>query len=95
MGDVEDAAAILEDSLTFCLVGCAIGISPTGATPAFYMSYGIAKRTSRDGAKFGIGQMEGAVAPETAAHATGTSALLPMLVLGVPGSPTAAVLLGG
>jgi hypothetical protein len=35
------------------------------------------------------------IAPETAAHAAGTSALLPMLALGVPGSPTAAVLLGG
>ena len=35
------------------------------------------------------------VAPETAAHAAGTAALLPMLSLGVPGSPTAAVLLGG
>ena len=35
------------------------------------------------------------VAPETAAHAAGTSALLPMLALGIPGSPTAAVLLGG
>jgi putative tricarboxylic transport membrane protein len=35
------------------------------------------------------------VAPETAAHAAGTAALLPMLTLGVPGSPTAAVLLGG
>ena len=35
------------------------------------------------------------MAPETAAHAAGTSALLPMLTLGVPGSPTAAVLLGG
>ncbi|NCU85164.1 MAG: tripartite tricarboxylate transporter permease, partial [Betaproteobacteria bacterium] len=31
----------------------------------------------------------------TAAHAAGTSALLPMLTLGIPGSPTAAVLLGG
>jgi len=39
--------------------------------------------------------VEGVVAPETAAHAAGTSALLPMITLGVPGSPTAAVLLGG
>jgi putative tricarboxylic transport membrane protein len=39
--------------------------------------------------------MEGVVAPETAAHAAGTAALLPMLTLGIPGSPTAAVLLGG
>src|SRR5262249_5192428 len=45
--------------------------------------------------RFGAGEIEGVVAPETAAHAAGTSALLPMLSLGVPGSPTAAVLLGG
>ena len=44
---------------------------------------------------FGKGEIEGVIAPETAAHAAGTAALLPMLTLGVPGSPTAAVLLGG
>jgi putative tricarboxylic transport membrane protein len=59
------------------------------------MSYGLAKKMSKDGAKFGTGMIEGVVAPETAAHAAGTSALLPMLALGIPGSPTAAVLLGG
>jgi putative tricarboxylic transport membrane protein len=82
-------------SLRSSLVGCLMGIVPGGATPASFMSYGIAKRVSRDGEKFGTGQIEGVVAPETAAHAAGTSALLPMLTLGVPGSPTAAVLLGG
>jgi putative tricarboxylic transport membrane protein len=82
-------------SLRSCLIGCWMGITPGGATPASFMSYGIAKRASRDGAKFGTGQLEGVVAPETAAHAAGTSALLPMLALGIPGSPTAAVLLGG
>jgi putative tricarboxylic transport membrane protein len=76
-------------------VGCFMGIVPGGATPASFMSYGVAKRFSKDGEKFGTGQVEGVVAPETAAHAAGTSALLPMLTLGVPGSPTAAVLLGG
>jgi putative tricarboxylic transport membrane protein len=59
------------------------------------MAYGLAKKMSKRGSKFGTGQMEGVVAPETAAHAAGTSALLPMLALGIPGSPTAAVLLGG
>jgi putative tricarboxylic transport membrane protein len=59
------------------------------------MAYGLAKKMSRDGEEFGTGKIEGVVAPETAAHAAGTSALLPMLTLGVPGSPTAAVLLGG
>jgi len=78
-----------------CLIGCWMGITPGGATPASFMSYGVAKRVSRDGQKFGTGQLEGVVAPETAAHAAGTSALLPMLSLGIPGSPTAAVLLGG
>jgi putative tricarboxylic transport membrane protein len=59
------------------------------------MSYGIAKRVSPRGHNFGKGEIEGVIAPETAAHAAGTAALLPMLSLGVPGSPTAAVLLGG
>jgi putative tricarboxylic transport membrane protein len=82
-------------SLRSCVIGCWMGISPAGATPASFMSYGIAKRTSKNGDKFGTGEIEGVVAPETAAHAAGTAALLPMLSLGVPGSPTAAVLLGG
>src|SRR5215207_6331196 len=82
-------------SLRSCVIGCWMGISPAGATPASFMSYGIAKRVSKNGHKFGTGEIEGVVAPETAAHAAGTSALLPMLALGVPGSPTAAVLLGG
>ena len=72
-----------------------MGITPGGATPASFMSYGMAKRISKNGAKFGNGEIEGVIAPETAAHAAGTSALLPMLALGIPGSPTAAVLLGG
>jgi putative tricarboxylic transport membrane protein len=82
-------------SLRSCIIGCWMGITPAGATPASFMSYGIAKRVSKTGHKFGTGEIEGVVAPETAAHAAGTSALLPMLALGVPGSPTAAVLLGG
>src|SRR5215468_459122 len=82
-------------SLRSCVIGCWMGISPAGATPASFMSYGIAKRASRHGDRFGRGEIEGVMAPETAAHAAGTSALLPMLSLGVPGSPTAAVLLGG
>ncbi|BAT57796.1 tripartite tricarboxylate transporter TctA family protein [Variibacter gotjawalensis] len=81
--------------LRSCIIGCWMGITPAGATPASFMSYGIAKRMSKRGDNFGKGEMEGVIAPETAAHAAGTSALLPMLALGVPGSPTAAVLLGG
>jgi putative tricarboxylic transport membrane protein len=76
-------------------IGCWMGITPGGATPASFMSYGMARRFSKDPDSFGKGNIQGVVAPETAAHAAGTSALLPMLTLGIPGSPTAAVLLGG
>ena len=82
-------------SIRSTLIGCWMGITPGGATPASFMSYGIAKRSSKNRDRFGTGELEGVVAPETAAHAAGTSALLPMLTLGIPGSPTAAVLLGG
>jgi putative tricarboxylic transport membrane protein len=82
-------------SIRSSLVGIWMGITPGGATPASFMSYGLAKKFSRQGPKFGTGEIEGVIAPETAAHAAGTSALLPMLALGIPGSPTAAVLLGG
>jgi putative tricarboxylic transport membrane protein len=82
-------------SIRSSLIGIWMGITPGGATPASFMSYGLAKKMSKKGARFGTGEMEGVVAPETAAHAAGTSALLPMLALGIPGSPTAAVLLGG
>jgi putative tricarboxylic transport membrane protein len=76
-------------------IGCWMGITPGGATPASFMSYGMARRMAGNPQDFGKGRIEGVIAPETAAHAAGTSALLPMLTLGIPGSPTAAVLLGG
>jgi putative tricarboxylic transport membrane protein len=82
-------------SIRSSIIGCWMGITPGGATPASFMGYGVAKRFSPNSANFGKGEIEGVIAPETAAHAAGTSALLPMLTLGIPGSPTAAVLLGG
>jgi putative tricarboxylic transport membrane protein len=82
-------------SVRSSIVGMWMGITPGGATPASFMSYGLAKKMSKNGQNFGKGDIEGVIAPETAAHAAGTSALLPMLALGIPGSPTAAVLLGG
>lgn len=76
-------------------IGCWMGITPGGPTAASFMSYGIAKRFSRKAANYGKGEPEGVVAPEAADHAAGVSALLPMLALGVPGSATAAVMMGG
>jgi putative tricarboxylic transport membrane protein len=81
--------------LRSALIGAWMGIKPGGATPASFMSYGLAKRLSKTPEKFGTGELEGVLAPETAAQAAGVSALLPMITLGIPGSPTAAVMLGG
>ena len=76
-------------------IGFWMGFKPGGATPASFMSYAFAKRFSKNSARFGKGEIEGVVAPETAAHAAGVAAILPMITLGIPGSPTAAVMLGG
>lgn len=77
------------------LVGIWMGITPGGPTAASFMSYGLAKRFSAYRDNFGKGEPDGIIAPETADHSAGTSAMLPMLALGIPGSATAAVMLGG
>jgi putative tricarboxylic transport membrane protein len=76
-------------------IGFWMGFKPGGATPASFMSYAFAKRFSRHPERFGKGEIEGIIAPETAAHSAGVAAMLPMITLGIPGSPTAAVMLGG
>src|SRR5467141_1516963 len=81
--------------LRSCFIGFWMGFKPGGATPASFMSYSFAKRFARNPERFGQGDIEGVVAPETAAHAAGGASLLPMITLGIPGSPTAAVMLGG
>jgi len=77
------------------LIGCWMGITPGGPTAASFMSYALGRRFSRRGKYFGKGEPEGIVAPETADHSAGSCALLPMLALGIPGSATAAVMMGG
>jgi TctA family transporter len=76
-------------------VGCWMGITPGGPTAASFMSYGLAKRFSKNRDKLGTGEPEGIISPETADHSAGTCAMLPMIALGVPGSATAAVMMGG
>ena len=81
---------------TGSLLGFFVGILPAaGATPGALMAYGVAKMTSKESDNFGKGEIAGVVAPESANNAASTGALLPMLTLGIPGSPTTAILLGG
>jgi putative tricarboxylic transport membrane protein len=77
------------------LVGCWMGLKPGGATPASFMAYGFIKQSSANKDEFGKGAPAGIIAPESAAHGAGTSATLPMITLGIPGSPTMAVIMGG
>ncbi|MDG3042748.1 tripartite tricarboxylate transporter permease [Roseicyclus marinus] len=78
------------------LIGFFVGILPAaGATPASLMSYGVTKMISRRPQDFGRGSVDGVAAPEAANNSASTGSMLPMLTLGIPGSPTTAILLGG
>jgi putative tricarboxylic transport membrane protein len=78
------------------LLGYFVGILPAaGATPGSLMAYGAAKSMVKDPETFGKGNLNGVVAPESANNAASTGSMLPMLTLGIPGSPTTAILLGG
>ena len=77
-------------------LGYFVGILPAaGATPGSLMAYGVAKTMAKDPKSFGKGNIDGIVAPEAANNAASTGSMLPMLTLGIPGSPTTAILLGG
>lgn len=77
-------------------LGFFVGILPAaGATPGALMSYGVAKMTSSKPEEYGKGSIDGIAAPESANNSASTGAMLPMMTLGIPGSPTTAVLLAG
>jgi len=78
------------------LLGYFVGLLPAaGATPGSIMAYGFAKTMSKDPDSYGKGNIDGVAAPESANNAASTGSMLPMLTLGIPGSPTTAILLGG
>jgi putative tricarboxylic transport membrane protein len=77
-------------------LGFFVGMLPAaGATPGSLMAYGVAKALSDHPETFGTGNPRGVAAPESANNAASTGAMLPMITLGIPGSPTTAILLGG
>lgn len=84
-------------SMIGSVIGFFVGTLPAaGATPAAFICYGLAKTTAgKRGELFGTGHIEGVITPECANNAASTGSMLPLFTLGVRGSPTAAVLLGG
>ena len=77
------------------VVGTVLGILPgVGGNIACWVAYARAKKRSSHPETFGQGEPKGVAAPEAANNATVGGAIIPMLSLGVPGSPTTAVLMG-
>ncbi|WP_368185319.1 tripartite tricarboxylate transporter permease [Aestuariibius sp. HNIBRBA575] len=77
------------------VIGTGVGALPgVGEDVAGWVSYGVGKTVSDEGDKFGKGSIEGLLSSETANNACIGGALIPLLVLGIPGSPPAAALMG-
>lgn len=78
------------------IVGSIVGVIPgAGGQIAGLVAYDQTRKTSPDPSKFGKGEPDGVIAAESANNAMVGPSLVPLLTLGIPGSPTAAVLLGG
>ncbi len=78
------------------VLGFFIGVLPgAGPTIATFLSYALEKKVSKHPEEFGKGAVEGVAGPEAANNAAATGAMVPMLTLGIPGSATTAIMLGG
>ncbi|WP_210492836.1 tripartite tricarboxylate transporter permease [Microvirga antarctica] len=76
-------------------IGSVVGLFPgMGAGPASWFAYIHAKRSSRFPEAFGEGNPDGIAAPESANNAVVGGSLVPLLALGIPGSPATAIILG-
>jgi len=78
------------------VLGFLVGILPgAGPTISTFLSYALEKKMTRHPQEFGHGAIEGVAGPESANNAAATGAMVPMLTLGIPGSATTAIMLGG
>jgi putative tricarboxylic transport membrane protein len=76
-------------------LGFFLGLIPgTNSAVAAFMSYVVEKKVSKHPERFGSGVIEGVAGPETANNAYANAALIPLFTLGLPGSPTIAILMG-
>jgi putative tricarboxylic transport membrane protein len=89
----------MKDSLMPILRGTGIGffiglIPGVGAVVPTMISYITEKRVSKTPEKFGTGMIQGVAGPEAANNAYSNAALIPLFTLGLPGSPTVAIIMG-
>ncbi|WP_102346810.1 tripartite tricarboxylate transporter permease [Bacillus sp. Marseille-P3661] len=77
------------------VIGSIVGIFPgLGTAASSWFSYSLAKKWSKNPEDFGNGNPEGIAAPEAANNATVGGAMVPLLTLGIPGSPGMAIIMG-
>ncbi|KQL43541.1 transporter [Brevibacillus choshinensis] len=77
------------------VIGMLVGLIPgASASISSLMSYSMEKKLAKDPDRFGKGAIEGVAGPETANNAYSGAALIPLFTLGIPSSPTVAVILG-
>ena len=92
----EDYRQVWKTILRSTGIGTFIGILPAeGATVASMIGYNEARRWSKNPEEFGKGAIEGIAGSEASNNAATGGAMVPTLALGIPGSPTAAVILAG
>lgn len=93
---VKEFISFLPNFLRSALIGTGIGILPgIGGSTSGMLSYVTAKNMSKHPEEFGKGCPEGIVATESANNATIGGAMIPLLVLGIPGDGVTAMMLGG
>jgi putative tricarboxylic transport membrane protein len=77
------------------VIGFFLGLIPgIGAIIPTFLAYVVEKKVSKHPEKFGTGVIEGVASPETANNSYANGAMIPLLTLGIPGSPTLAVIMG-
>lgn len=80
--------------LRSCVTGFLVGVLPgAGATIASFLAYNTEKKMAGSIGKFGKGDLRGVAAPESANNSSAVGSFIPLMVLGVPGSETTAVML--
>ncbi|HZF04456.1 MAG TPA: tripartite tricarboxylate transporter permease [Patescibacteria group bacterium] len=78
------------------VLGFLVGLIPgPAATIASFVSYGVEKRVSKHRGELGTGAIEGVAGPEAANNAAAGGGMIPLLSLGLPFTPSTAVLLSG
>lgn len=98
--DLLAALAALRDRIWMVvsnsIIGFWFGVLPGhGATAGSFLGYGLARQYSKNKENFGKGEISGIMGPQCTADASAVGSLVPMLALGVPGSPTSAVIMAG